>query len=251
MLQIICKDISSSSWILSIISIIILGLSKSGLKGIAIIVVSLMAIAFGAKESTGLIVPLLIAGDIFAVIYYNRHAQWNYIIRFLPWMILGVIFGVLIGKDLDENTFKIGLSIIILISAMMMFLWDQRKSKKVPTHWIFAGSMGILSGITTMIGNLAGAFANIFFLALSLPKNQFIGTAAWVFFIVNIFKLLCHIFIWKTVTINTLMINLKLIPALLIGLFIGVRLIKIINDSFYRKLILILTAIGALLLLIK
>ncbi len=251
MLQIICKDISSSSWILSIISIIILGLSKSGLKGIAIIVVSLMAIAFGAKESTGLIVPLLIAGDIFAVIYYNRHAQWNYIIRFLPWMILGVIFGVLIGKDLDENTFKIGLSIIILISAMMMFLWDQRKSKKVPTHWIFAGSMGILSGITTMIGNLAGAFANIFFLALSLPKNQFIGTAAWVFFIVNIFKLLCYIFIWKTVTINTLMINLKLIPALLIGLFIGVRLIKIINDSFYRKLILILTAIGALLLLIK
>ncbi|MBU2995819.1 sulfite exporter TauE/SafE family protein [Cellulophaga baltica] len=251
MLLLIYTDISTTSWILSVIAIIILGLSKSGLKGIAIIVVSLMAIAFGAKESTGLIVPILIVGDIYAVIYYNRHAQWHYIVRFLPWMILGVIFGALIGKDLDEHTFKIGISTIILVSAGMMFWWDSRKSIKVPTHWAFAGSMGILSGITTMIGNLAGAFANIFFLALRLPKNQFIGTAAWIFFIVNIFKLLCHIFIWKTVSLSTLGINLTLLPALFIGLFIGVRVVKIIKDDFYRKMILVLTAIGAIIILLK
>tara|TARA_R110002051_G_scaffold105833_4_gene178909 strand:+ start:2199 stop:2831 length:633 start_codon:yes stop_codon:yes gene_type:complete len=210
-----------------------------------------MALAFGAKESTGLLVPLLVVGDIFAVIYYNRHAQWSYIIRFLPWMICGVLIGVVIGKDLNEATFKFGMAFIILGSVLMMYWWDRRKSKKVPTHWVFAGSIGILAGITTMIGNLAGAFSNIFFLAMRLPKNEFIGTAAWLFFIVNVFKLPFHIFVWHTITPETLLINLKLVPGILIGLFLGVRLVKLIKDDIYRKMILVLTAIGALLILIR
>jgi len=244
-------DYSTTSWVLAFLAVIIIGISKAGIKGIAIITVTLMALAFGAKESTGLIVPLLIVGDIFAVIYYNRHTQWKYIIRFLPWMIFGVLIGVLIGKDLDEETFKYGMAFIILGSVIMMYWWDRKKNKDVPTHWAFAGSVGIMAGITTMIGNLAGAFANIFFLAMRLPKNEFIGTAAWLFFIVNLFKLPFHIFVWKTVTPDSLLINLKLVLGIFIGVFIGVRLVKLIKDNFYRKMILILTALGALLILIR
>jgi len=209
-----------------------------------------MALAFGAKESTGLIVPMLIVGDIFAVIYYNKHAQWKYLKRFLPWMMLGVIIGALIGKELDEHTFKLGMAIIILGSVGMMYWWDTRKSKTVPTHMGFGGFMGIMAGITTMIGNLAGAFANIFFLAMRLPKNQFIGTAAWLFFIINIFKMPFHIYVWKTVSIDSLIINLKLVPAIILGLLAGVRLVGYIKEAYYRKMILILTAAGALLILI-
>jgi hypothetical protein len=244
-------EISLTSWILAFTAAFVIGVSKSGIKGIAIIIVTLMALAFGAKESTGLIVPLLIVGDIFAVIYYNRHTQWKYIVRFLPWMMLGVLIGVLVGKDLDESTFKLGMVVIILGSVIMMYWWDRKKSKRVPTHWAFAGSMGIMAGITTMIGNLAGAFSNIFFLAMRLPKNEFIGTAAWLFFIINIFKLPFHIFVWETISLDTLWVNLKLIPGILIGLFVGVRLVKIIKDDFYRKMILVLTALGAILILFR
>ena len=244
-------EITTTAWALAFTAAIVLGISKAGIKGIAIIIVTLMALAFGAKRSTGLIVPLLIIGDIFAVIYYNRHTQWKYILRFLPWMMAGVLIGVLIGKDLDEATFKIGMAIIILGSVVLMYWWDRRKSKVVPTHWAFAGFMGVMAGITTMIGNLAGAFSNIFFLAVRLPKNQFIGTAAWLFFIINLFKLPFHIWSWGTITPDTLLINLKLVPGIAIGLFVGVRLVKIIKDDFYRKMILVLTALGAILILFR
>ncbi|WP_298478416.1 sulfite exporter TauE/SafE family protein [uncultured Maribacter sp.] len=244
-------EITLTTWALAFISAFIIGVSKSGIKGIAIIIVTLMALAFGAKESTGLIVPLLIVGDIFAVIYYNRHTQWKYIIRFLPWMMLGVLIGVYIGKDLDEKTFKTSMAFVIIGSVIMMYWWDRKESKNVPTHWAFAGSMGIMAGITTMIGNLAGAFSNIFFLAMRLPKNEFIGTAAWLFFIINIFKLPFHIFVWETITLNSFILDLKLIPGIILGLFVGVRIVKIIKDNFYRKMILLLTAIGALLILIR
>jgi hypothetical protein len=156
-----------------------------------------------------------------------------------------------IGKDLPEKTFKLSMAGIILASVVLMYWWDLRKSKNVPTHWAFAGFIGTIAGITTMIGNLAGVFANIFFLAMRLPKNQFIGTAAWLFCLVNLFKLPLHYFVWGTITPETLLIDLKLLPGLVIGTFVGIRLVKIIKDDFYRKMILAFTALGAILILFR
>ena len=92
---------------------------------------------------------------------------------------------------------------------------------------------------------------DIYFLAMRLPKNEFIGTAAWLFFIINIFKLPFHIFVWKTVTVETIGINLILIPGIVIGFFMGVKIVKLINNSLYRKFIFIATALGAFLILFK
>ena len=102
-----------------------------------------------------------------------------------------------------------------------------------------------------MIGNLAGAFSNIFFLAMRLPKDQFIGTAAWLFFIINLFKLPFHIFVWKTVTIETFAVNLRLLPGICLGFLVGIQLVKYIKDQQYRKLILLLTAFGAVMIFFR
>lgn len=243
--------ISITAWALAFTAAVVIGFSKAGIKGIAIVNVTLMALAFEAKESTGIVVPLLVFGDIFAVIYYNRHTKWSYIFRFLPWILAGILIGVLIGNDLDEATFKIGMALIILVSVIMMYWWDRRKSKAVPTHWLFAGIVGTIAGITTMIGNLGGAFSNIYFLAMRVPKNEFIGTAAWLFLIVNILKLPLHIFVWETITLDTFLFDLKLIPGIILGIFVGIRVVKRIKEDFYRKMILVLTALGALLILFR
>lgn len=245
------SQISVASWTLAATAAFLMGVSKAGLKGMSIFNVTLMALAFGSRASTGLIVPLLIVGDIFAVIYYNRHTQWKHILRFLPWMILGIFIGVLIGKDLPEREFKWGMVIVIFISLGLLYWWDRRKTEHVPTHWMFAGSMGVMAGICTMIGNLAGAFTNIFFLGMRLPKNEFVGTAAWLFFITNTFKLPFHIFVWKTVTMESLYINLALLPAILVGLFLGVVIVKKINEKNYKRFILVVTAIGAIAILFR
>jgi hypothetical protein len=243
-------EISLTSWILATLAAFVIGMSKAGIKGIAVINVTFMALAFGAKESTGMVVPLLILADIFAVIYYNRHTQWSYVFKVLPWMVFGLIIGVFIGKDLPESLFRIGMAVIIIITVFMMYWWDRKKVKTVPTHWTFSGAIGILAGITTMVGNLAGAFSNIYFLAMRLPKNHFIGTAAWLFLIVNVLKLPFHFFVWKTITWESLILNVKLLPGIFLGFFVGIRIIKLINEEFFRKMILVLTALGALLIMV-
>ena len=244
-------DLNYIQWLVAFLVAFSLGVSKGGIKGIAIAFVALMAYTFGGKASTGLLLPLLIVGDILAVIYYNRHCQWKYIVRLMPWMMLGVLVGAWTGKDIPEDIFKKGMAIIILGSVVMMYWWDQRKSKAVPTQLWFAGSIGFMAGFTTMVGNLAGAFSNLFFLAMRLPKDQFIGTAAWLFFIINIFKIPFHVFLWETITMETIAFNLRLVPAIILGFFLGVKLVTYFKEHQYRKFILLMTAIGAVLIFFK
>ena len=102
-----------------------------------------------------------------------------------------------------------------------------------------------------MMGNLAGAFANLYFLAMRLGKNDFIGTGAWIFLFMNLFKLPFQIFYWKNITTSTLKIDLLLIPALGAGFWLGLKIVSRFNDTQFRKLIIVLTLIGSLLMLMR
>ena len=234
-----------SNYIIACFSAFLIGMSKSGIKGIGVLFVAIIAVVHGAKNSTGIIMPLLVFGDIFAVIYYKRHTKWIYILKFLPWMVFGVLVAVFIGRDIPESIFKILISIIIISSVFFMWIWDSINPKKIPTNWFFSLVIGKLAGITTMIGNLAGPFANLYFLALRIPKNEFIGTSAWLFFLINIFKVPFHIFSWKTINTESINITLTLMPVVLIGLLVGVKIVEKINNESYRKLILFFTAVSA------
>ncbi|WP_373398456.1 sulfite exporter TauE/SafE family protein [Algoriphagus halophilus] len=127
MLQAVLSEISTTSWILSFLAAFVIGMSKAGIKGIAIINVTFMAIAFETKQSTGIVLPLLVVADVFAVIYYNRHTQWSYIAKFLPWMILGIFLGSWVGMDLPEKAFKYGMVLLIFLILAIIIWWDQKR----------------------------------------------------------------------------------------------------------------------------
>ena len=234
---------------LALTATLLLGVGKSGIKGLGAVIVTLMAIVFGGKASTGILMPMMITADIFAVIYYHRHTQWYFLKKLLPMMVVGVVLGVWLGNDISEALFKQIMAVFILLTVLIMIWMDRTKTFGIPKHWSFSSFMGLLSGVTSMIGNLAGAFASIYLLAIRLPKNEFIGTAAWLFFIINVFKLPFHLFVWKTITTETLQLNLILAPAIVVGFLLGIKLVQIINNDLYRKLVLLVTAVGALIIL--
>jgi uncharacterized membrane protein YfcA len=128
---------------------------------------------------------------------------------------------------------------------------EYRKSADVPKHPVFAASTGLAAGFTTMLGNLAGAFSNLYFLAMRLPKNEFIGTASWIFLFINLFKMPFQIIFWKNITINSLKTDALLVPTLALGFWLGLKLVGKIKDDHYRKLVMILTLLGSVLMLFK
>lgn len=243
-------DLSIAQWLIVVIASFLMGATKAGLKGMGIIVVALLVLVFEAKKQTGILLPILIIGDILAVVYYKRHVKWHYLAKFLPAMIIGVFIAAYLGDQLPEEAFKKWLGGVVLVSVIIMFWWDFKGKDNVPNNWLFAGSSGIAAGFATMIGNLAGAFANMFFLATRLPKNEIIGTSAWLFFIINLIKLPIHIFSWETINMDTFKIDLLMIPAIFLGFWVGLKIVAMINEQYYRYFLLIATSIGAIVILI-
>ncbi len=236
-------------WTAFALAVFVLGIAKAGVKGFGVLIVVILAFVFGEKASTGILLPLLIAADIMAVIYYNRHTKWIYIKKLMPLMIIGVLVGVWMGHVISEEVFKRIMAGIIILSVLIMIYTERQKKAVLPSDSLFSGSVGFLAGFTTMVGNLAGPISNIYFLATRLPKNEFIGTAAWLFFIINVFKLPFHILVWNTISKETLALNSIMLPILALSFFIGVAVVKLISNLNYRRFILVVTALGGLLLL--
>lgn len=247
----VLQTYSAGNWVLILLAAFIIGLSKAGLKGIDMLNVTLMALVFGGKASTGIVLPLLCVADIGAVLYYNRHAQWKYFWKLVPWMAIGILIGVYAGKDLNEDVFRKIMALIIIITAVMMVIMEWKKTDTMPTHPVFTAGTGLVSGFTTMLGNLAGAFSNIYFLAMRLPKNSFIGTAAWVFLVINLFKLPFQVLYWKNITASSLQTDLFLLPALGFGFWAGIKIVARIKDDHYRKVVIVLTLMGAVFIFLK
>ncbi|MCW3114675.1 MAG: hypothetical protein JWR18_3071 [Segetibacter sp.] len=244
-------DQSVASWVLISLAAFIIGLSKSGIKGIEMINITIMAIVFGGKASTGVVLPLLCFADVMAVKYYHRHAQWSHFWKLLPWLAIGILVGVFIGKDLDEVLFRKIMAIIIIVTVALLLLIEMGKNISVPDNKFFAVAMGLIAGFTTMLGNLGGAFSNIYFLATRMVKNDFIGTAAWIFLVINFFKLPFQVIYWHNISLESLRIDLILLPALLIGFFCGIAIVKRIKDNSYRKIVFVLTVLGAVFIFFK
>jgi len=242
---------SNSEWLLILLASFIIGLTKAGLKGVDMLSVTLMAIVFGSKASTGIVLPLLCLADIAAVAYYNRHAEWKHFKKLTPWMLVGIVLGVYLGQDMDEAIFRKIMAIIILLTIVIALVMEYRKSQEVPRHPLFVVSTGLAAGFTTMIGNLAGAFSNLYFLAMRVDKNSFIGTAAWIFLIINLVKFPLQVFFWKNITIQSLKVDALLVPTLAIGFVTGIFIVGKIKDEQYRKVVLILTLAGSILMLLR
>lgn len=235
-----------SNWLVLALSAFLLGLAKAGLKGIDILNVTLMALVLGSKTSTGVVLPLLCMGDIMAVWYYNRHVQWKHFRSLAPWMVAGILAGLWLGKDMNEDVFKKLMAVLIIAVVLLMAYMEVKRSMRVPQSRFFVAFMGCISGVATMIGNLAGPFANIYFLAMRVPKNEFIGTAAWLFLIINLFKFPLQLLVWNNITTSTLSIDLILLPFLVGGFWLGIKVVGYIKDDSYRRVVIALTLIGAL-----
>jgi uncharacterized protein len=242
---------SSGNWMLILLSAFIIGLSKAGLKGIDMMNITIMAIVFGGKASTGIVLPLLCIADIMAVFYYNRHAQWTHFWKLMPWMIIGILTGVFIGMDLNEDIFRKIMASIIVLTIVLVLLLEFNRKMRIPASRPFVISMGLIAGFTTMLGNLAGAFSNVYFLAMRVPKNNFIGTAAWVFLVINFFKLPFQVVYWKNINGSTLLTDLMLLPAMIAGFWTGIMIVSRIQNLNYRKVVIALTLVGAIFIFLK
>ena len=238
--------------VMGIVVGLILGFSKTGMPSLGILGVAIMAIVFPAKASVGLLVPMLIVGDIFTVIYYRRKVIWKYLWQVLPWVVIGLVVGFFVLDYSDNQMLQILIGVIVLLLLILHLVkgkLDAAVEEKLDGSFIFSAILGVLSGFTTMIGNAAGGIMSIYLLSKRLDKDAFVGTGAWFYLFVNVVKVPFHASL-GLITWHTLFFDMWMIPVVVAGAFIGVFTLKRLSQVWFQRIILILTAIGGIRLIL-
>lgn len=233
-------DLSLTDWLLAIIAGLGVGISKSGFAGVSLVHVLVMAHIFGDKLSTGVVLPMLVMGDIGAVVAFKRHAVWRHVARTLPIACVGVIIGTWLMKSVVPDQFYkpfIGWTVLILVILQVWRMLRPATFENVPHTWTFAVIMGLLAGITTMMANAAGPVMAMYFLAVGLPKYQFTGTSAWFFLLINLFKIPFSLYL-GLIQGSSLLFNFALLPAIIFGLFFGRWLLGHVSQRLFDGLVL-------------
>ena len=229
---------------------VLIGVNKTGVPGLGMIPVLLLADFFEPRESTGLQLVMLGLADILAVIYYRRQADWKIVLRLMPWALLGIGLGILALKFIADDTMKPVLAWTILFMVAFSYVAKYIKNAdKMPDHWAFSAFFGMLAGLTTHVANAAGPVMAIYLLSMKLEKKAYIGSAAWYFLILNWLKI--PIFAYEgRITFSSIKADITMIPLLVAGAALGIVLLNKLPQKRFEQIVQGLAALGALKMLI-
>jgi hypothetical protein len=232
----------------------VVGLSKTGLPGSGLLAVPLFAVVFDGRLIPGATLPILLVADVFALAWYRRHTRWDLLWPLVGWVgvgyVAGIAFFVVVGSATRAIEVVVGvivLAIVVLQTARMM-----RSTPPRPTTTAANAAYGTTGGFTTFVANAAGPIMNTYLVGLGLPKHELVGTSAWFYFAVNAGKIPFYLALgeWTSggrfFTVDGLVYDAAMVPAIVIGVFSGRALFHRIPQQAFSAIVLVLSAGGAL-----
>ncbi len=245
-------DIEPWQWALLATGAFFTGLSKTGIAGLGVLSVALFANALPARGSTGALLPLLVCADFFGVAFFRKHAEWSHLWKLFPWVMLGIVLGCFALDRFDNATAQRTIGGILIVMIALQF-WRRQQpgdlAVRLPhTAW-FIALTGITAGFATMMANAAGPLMVLYLLAIGLPKLALVGTGAWFFLLVNLFKVPFSLHL-GLITTNSLRMDLILLIPMLPGALLGPVILKRLNQSVFETMALVFTVLAAIRLLL-
>ncbi len=232
---------------LALVGAALIGMAKAGLAGCGLAAVVLFADAFGAKDSTGVVLPLLIAADIMGFVLLRKGGgSWRQVWPLVPSACVGVVIGWWLLDRLDNHLAKhvIGWVILSLLALKLLLDWKKDKFAELHKHPVFVGSLGAAAGTTTMLANAAGPVMTVYLLAHRFGKGDYLGISTRFFLVINLFKVP---FSAQIGLINgpSLLTNLLLLPAVVLGVGIGWKTVKVMSQTVFERVVFVFALVAA------
>ncbi|MET9514606.1 sulfite exporter TauE/SafE family protein [Streptomyces sp. NPDC002994] len=237
----------------------LVGFSKTAVSGANTVSLAVFAAVLPARESTGVLLPILIAGDLIAVLVYRRHAHWPTLLRLFPAVAVGVVAGAVFMLWADDGDVRTSIGAILLLMAGVT-LWPRRTPSEAAAEPVVdtaarggrikARSYGVLGGFTTMVANAGGPVMSLYLLSAGFRKLGFLGTSAWFFLIVNTSKVPFSVGL-GLIDARSLLLDAALVLFVVPGAYLGRTCLDRINQRLFEQLVIGATVLGGLQLLLR
>jgi uncharacterized membrane protein YfcA len=239
---------SALDWTVLISAAVLVGFAKTAIGGIGALATALFATVLPARQSSGALLPLLIAGDVVAVSAYRRHADWRVLGRLFPSVAAGVVIGAVFVARADDAVMRRTIGVLLVLLVAITLVQRARRTPLVVTGRTASLCFGLMAGFTTMVANAAGPVMSIYLLATGISMMGFLGTGAWFFFLVNLFKVPFSLAL-GLIDFSSVRLDVKLLPALLVGALVGRLVVSRLNQGVFEALVLFFTVAASINLL--
>jgi uncharacterized membrane protein YfcA len=232
---------------LALLAAFCIGLSKSGFSGMSMVSVVLLADIYGSKASVGLALPLLIAADMMAYPAFLKHGSWRPVWRLLGPALTGIFAGWWLLGMISETTARqvIGGCVLSMVALQVARRCQPACFDRLVDSRGFGASAGLLGGFATMLANAAGPVIQLYLMARKIPKMELIGIGARFFLLINLLKVPLNARL-ALITPDSLMENLRLVPAVAIGIFGGKWLLHRVPQSVFEWMVVIFATCAGL-----
>jgi uncharacterized membrane protein YfcA len=232
-------------WAVAILAVFIVGLSKSGLVGsMGMVAVPMLALVMPARDATGMMLPVLLAMDAIAIWIYRRDANWHVLRIMLPGAFVGTILGWLLWSVVTDAQVLLAVGIITVLFMLDALLPIRKRLPDTPPSRGWGAFWGGAAGITSFISHTGGPPFQIYTLPLRMTPTEYSATTAFFFAIVNTLKLAPFFFL-GTLSVSNLELSAALIPFGLVGVGVGVYLVRRISaKAFYTIAYILILLLG-------
>jgi uncharacterized membrane protein YfcA len=227
-----------SVYALALLAALCIGLSKAGFSGISMVSVVLLADIYGSKASVGLALPLLIAADLMAYPAFLKHGSWRPVWKLLGPALLGIAAGWWVLGGISEITARrvIGGCVLLMVALQVFRRWQAAGFDRMAGSQGFGLGAGVLGGFATMLANAAGPVIQLYLMARRVPKMELIGIGARFFLLINLIKVPLNARL-ALITPESLLENLKLLPAVAVGIVGGKWLLQHVPQVAFEWMI--------------
>lgn len=232
-------------WAVAIAAVFIVGLSKSGLVGsMGMVAVPVLALVMPARDATGMMLPVLLAMDAIAIWVYRKEANWHVLRIMLPGAVVGTIVGWLLWSVVTDAQVLLVVGIITILFMLDALLPLRKRLPDTPPSRPWGAFWGATAGLTSFISHTGGPPFQIYTLPLKMTPTVYSATTAFFFAIVNTMKLAPFYFLGQ-LSVSNLELSAALIPFGLLGVGIGVYLVRRISTkAFYQIAYVLILLLG-------
>jgi uncharacterized membrane protein YfcA len=221
--------------LVSVIAVLIVGLSKAGLLGgLGVVGVPLLTLVMAPRDAAGMMLPVLLCMDAVAIWMYRRECDWHIIRIMLPGAAVGTILGWVLWAVVSDAVVLLLVGVVTLLFVLDAILPLRKKLEGLPPSKPWGSFWGAVAGFTSFISHTGGPPFQIYVLPRRLAPAVYAGTTAFFFAIVNTSKLVPYYFLGQ-LNVENLTLSAALAPVGVLGVFVGVYLVRRIDARlFYR-----------------
>lgn len=219
-------------YVVAVPAVLLLGVSKSGFgAGFGSLAVPLMALSVTVPQAAAILMPVLLVMDLLGIAAFRKDFDRALLKFMLPWGLLGIVIGTLSFKLLEARWVAGIVGVFTLLFLAQRLLFAPKAGNAPPLRW--AGALlAATSGFTSFVAHAGGPPINAYVIPLGLSPMRFTGTMAYFFFVINLAKWVPYAWL-GLLDARNLGTSLVLLPLAPLGVWIGVRIARRINQHLF------------------